>query len=84
MKRSQSEEQRNHRPDRECPVEGCKERYLNAGTMGTHLDRAHEEAGKWETDRYQQVVDDEGVAIFDSNNPEAYVSSTYAVEMEDR
>lgn len=34
-------------PDRECPVEECRQRFLNADTGGRHLDTAHNEAGRW-------------------------------------
>jgi len=81
MKRSQTPIARKRRPCRECPVPGCKQRFISAGAAGTHLDVHHDEAGRWDSGRYHQVKDADGVAIFDETNTEAYVSSTLAVEV---
>jgi len=53
---------------RPCPVPDCSERFLSVDGAGRHLDRAHDEAGRWASDRYQSVdrVDGGDVVIYET------------------
>lgn len=83
MIRSQHHEDRRRRPDYECPVSNCKKRYLDAEGAGRHLVREHSDAGRWQSDRYTAVdgVDESDLVIYDKTNGEAWIQSSFFVEV---
>ena len=68
---------------RQCPVDGCDHRILNADTGGRHLDRAHDEAGRWAANRYRAVdnVDGGDVVIYDVTAGDRWIQSDQFMEV---
>lgn len=83
MKRTQYEEDRQKRPDVECPVDGCKQRFNSCHGAGRHLEIIHDEIGRWTSNRFQSVdnVDGNSVVIYDRENGEAWIQSDLTVEV---
>jgi len=68
---------------RECPVDGCDQRFLTANGAGRHLDAEHDEAGRWADNRYDALdgVDDGDVVIYNREIETEWIQSSYAVEV---
>lgn len=83
MKRSQHPEDRAKRPDIECPVSDCKQRFSSSHGAGRHIEIIHDEIGRWTTNRYQSVdnVDGDHVVIYDRENGDAWLQSNHTVEV---
>jgi len=71
-------------PCRPCPVDGCDHRILDADTGGRHLDRVHDEVGRWEANRYRAVdnVDGSDLVIFDVTDGKRWLQSDCYREVE--
>lgn len=69
---------------RECPVPECGHRVLNADTGGRHLDRVHDEEGRWAANRYRAVDNVEGgdVVIYDILHGNRWVQSSVTMEVQ--
>jgi len=60
-------------PDRECPADGCRQRFLTSHGVTRHLARSHPGHGKW---RDTDVVTDGGTAEHPPANVDADADAT--------
>jgi len=69
--------------DRPFPVDDCQQRFTNADTAGRHLDRAHDERGRWAANRLDTVENvgrNQETIIYDDKIDERWIQSSLVVE----